>query len=135
MRTISDNSTSSLWWSLLNTAGGFFLFLKSPFRIGDFIELGGKIGSVTKKSFFGSDIETVDGKSVHLDHRYFLFEKLNNLSNQNIIRLDLSINICYSEDMGKVKTDINNFLDTQPSILKSPKPKITVVKLHQNYVE
>ena len=134
MRTIS-NTTPSIFSGLLNAAGGFFLMLKNPFKKGDFIELGGKIGSVTKKNFYSSEIKTIDGESINLEHSQFLFKKLHNLSNNNIIRLEFSVNVCYSEDMGQVKLAIHDFLDAQPSVLRSPKAKITVTKLHNNYVE
>lgn len=135
MRTTPNKNNHSILSSLLNAAGGFFLMIKNPFEKGDFIELGGKIGSVTKKSFYSSEIKTIEGENISLGHSQFLFEKLNNLSNQNIIRLELTVNVCYSENMGKVKTAVNNFLNAQSAVLKSPKLKIAVSKLHQNHVE
>ncbi|KOF02242.1 hypothetical protein OB69_13510 [Roseivirga seohaensis subsp. aquiponti] len=135
MRTITNKMKAPFLTSILNLSGGIFLKTVKPFKTGDFIEINGEIGSVTSSNWINSEIKTIDGEKVLVDNSQFIFGTLNNLSNKNIIRLDLKLNVCYSENMSDVKEAINTFLKEHTNILKSPKSRIIVTKLHENYVE
>ncbi|KYG71964.1 mechanosensitive ion channel-like protein [Roseivirga ehrenbergii] len=135
MRTISNKMKAPFLTSILNLSGGIFLKTVKPFKTGDFIEIDGEIGSVTSSNWINSEIKTIDGEKVLVDNSQFLLGTLNNLSDKNIIRLELKLNVCYSENMALVKETIYAFLKEQTSILKSPKSRIEVIKLHENSVE
>ncbi|MGW8121051.1 mechanosensitive ion channel domain-containing protein [Roseivirga echinicomitans] len=135
MRTIASKMKAPFLSSFLNLTGGFFLKMVKPFREGDFIEVDGEIGSATLINWTSSELKTIDGESIKVENSRFLLGKLHNLSDKNIIRLELSLNVCYTENMADVKQTIYNFLKGHAGILKFPRPKIVVAKLHENYVE
>ncbi|WP_339695902.1 mechanosensitive ion channel family protein [uncultured Roseivirga sp.] len=135
MRTIANKMKAPFLSSLLNLSGGIFLKTVKPFKKGDFIEINGEIGSVSSCSWSSSEIKTIDGELVKVENSQFILGTLNNLSDKNIIRLELNLNVCYSENMADVKQAIYSFLKEHSGILKSPKSKITVAKLHENHVE
>tara|TARA_R110001599_G_scaffold115567_2_gene282419 strand:+ start:12304 stop:12855 length:552 start_codon:yes stop_codon:yes gene_type:complete len=135
MKTIASKMKAPLLSSLLNLSGGIFLKTVKPFKKGDFIEVDGEIGSVTSSSWTSSEIKTVDGETIKVENAQFLLGTLNNLSDKNIIRLELKLNVCYSENMADVKQAIYDFLKGHSGILKSPLSKIAVAKLHEKHVE
>ncbi|KYG78992.1 mechanosensitive ion channel family protein [Roseivirga echinicomitans] len=135
MRTITHKMKEPFLSSLFNLSGGIFLKTLKPFKKGDFIEVNGEIGSVTSSNWTRSEIKTIDGETIEVGNAQFLLGTLNNLSDKNIIRLELKLNISYSENMTEVKQSIYDFLKGYSNILKSPKSKITVTKLHKNHVE
>lgn len=135
MRTITSKMKIPLLSPLLNLLGSILLKVSKPFKKGDFIEVGGEIGAVTSSNWTSCEIKTIDGKIIEVENSQFLFSSPNNLSDKNIIRLELRLNVCYSENMADVKQAIYDFLKGHSGILKSPKSRIAVAKLHENYVE
>lgn len=120
---------------LVNSASGVLLKVLNPFKEGDFIEIDGQLGSVANKGLRKTTITNLDGSQMVIDNSRFYSRSLHNLSTKNIIRLDLSVSICYNEDMSRAKENILVFLNENIKILKTPAPKLQVVKLKDKYVE
>ncbi|PIQ50202.1 MAG: hypothetical protein COW03_01035 [Cytophagales bacterium CG12_big_fil_rev_8_21_14_0_65_40_12] len=135
MKTI----VSKLWAPFLrpaaNFGSGLLLNLLKKFHSGDFIEIDGEIGSVISKKLTNSQIQTIDGELITIDNSAFFLGSMHNLSKQNIIRLDLKLDVSYSENMPALKGAIISFLKSQNGLLSSPKIKISVAKLKDDFVE
>jgi small conductance mechanosensitive channel len=135
MKTI----VSKLWAPFLrpaaNLGSGLLLKILKKLNSGDFIEIEGEIGSIISKKLTSSQLQTIDGELITVDNSAFFLGSMHNLSKQNIIRLDLKLDVCYSENMPKIKDAIMAFLKSQNGLLSSPKIKISVAKLKDNFVE
>jgi small-conductance mechanosensitive channel len=118
-----------------NLGSGILLNMLKKFNSGDFIEIEGEIGSVISKNLLSSQIQTIDGELISIDNSAFFLGSMHNLNKQNIIRLDLKLDVCYSENMPKIKNAIMTFLKSQNGLLSSPKIKISVAKLKDSFVE
>lgn len=130
---------SKLWAPCLrpaaNLGSGILLNILKKFNSGDFIEIEGEIGSVISKSPLSSQIQTIDGEVINVENSAFFWGSMHNLSKQNIIRLDLKLDVCYTENMPNIKNAIMAFLKSQNGLLSSPKIKISVAKLKDSFVE
>lgn len=121
--------------SVMDLAGGLFLKVLRPVKRGDLIEFQGELGSVVSQGWFTTEVMSIEGNNLTMRNSLFFGGNLHNLTAKNIIRMDITLCICYSENMTKVKEAIFNCLKSKASVLDSPKPKISVAKLHQNHIE
>ncbi len=120
---------------LVNSFSGVLLKVLSPFKKGDFIEIDGELGSVAKQGLLKTTITDLQGSKKVIDNSKFYSRSLHNLSTKNIVRLDISVSLCYNEDMSKAKESILSFLNQNTRILKTPAPKLQVSKLKERFVE
>ncbi|MCE7994500.1 MAG: mechanosensitive ion channel family protein [Roseivirga sp.] len=120
---------------LVNSFSGVLLKVLSPFKKGDFIEIDGQLGAVAKQGLLKTTITHLDGSLATIDNSKFYSSSLHNLSTKNIIRLDLTVSLCYREDMSRAKESILSFLNQNTRILKTPAPKLHVTKLKEKFVE
>lgn len=120
---------------LVNSFSGLLLKVLSPFKKGDFIEIDGQLGSVAKQGLLKTTLTHLDGSLTIIDNSKFYSTSLHNLTTKNIIRLDLSISLCYKEDVSRAKESILSFLNQNTRVLKNPAPKLQVIKLKEKFVE
>lgn len=120
---------------LINIGSGILLKIVKPFKKGDFIEINGQLGSVSKKGLKQTLITNLDGSISTIENGKFYSGNLHNLTTKNIIRLSLSVNLCYTSDMARAKESITHFLNQTPKILQNPAPKLQVVRLKEKCVE
>lgn len=135
MSSISYNIQKSLLNPLSNIGSGILLRVFKPFRIGDFIEVDGQVGSIEKSGFQKTTIKRVDGTEKKVNNTIFYKRELHNLTAKNIISLDLTIGVSYQSNMTKVKDEIMNFFTQHERLLNSPKAKIQVSKIKNDFVE
>ncbi len=100
----------ALQGGLSNIAGGLMILIFKPFKVGDYIEVSGKEGTVKSITMFYTTITTFDNKLVQLPN--------GNLSNSNITnytankkrRVDIDISVSYNSNIDKVKKVINELI-------------------------
>lgn len=108
----------ALQGGLSNIAGGLMILIFKPFKVGDYIEVSGKEGTVKSITMFYTTITTFDNKLIQLPN--------GNLSNSNITnytankkrRVDIDISVSYSSDIDKVKKVINELISKNELVLQ-----------------
>ncbi|MBO3700440.1 mechanosensitive ion channel family protein [Roseivirga sp. E12] len=135
MSTLNYNIQSSLLAPLSNIGSGILLRLLKPFSIGDFIEIDGQVGSIERSGLQKTTIKKVDGSELKVNNSIFYQRDLHNLTSKNIIALDLKIGVSYQSNMTKVKEEIMTFFTQHERLLNSPKAKIQVSKIKNDFVE
>lgn len=118
-----------------NLGSGILLNLFNPYKTGDFVEVEGQLGSVKARGFKQTVIKKIDGSEAVVNNSSFYTKDAHNLTSKNIIRLDLTLNVGYANDMSRVKEEITDFLSKNSKILSSPTPKIQVSKIKDDFVE
>ncbi|OEK02077.1 hypothetical protein BFP97_11340 [Roseivirga sp. 4D4] len=135
MSTLNYNIQSALLAPLSNIGSGILLRLLKPFSIGDFIEIDGQVGSIERSGFQRTTIKKIDGSEIKVNNSIFYQRDLHNLSSKNIIALELTIGVSYQSNMTKVKEEIMAFFTEHERLLNSPKAKIQVSKIKNDFVE
>jgi len=135
MSTLNYNIQSALLTPLSNIGSGILLRLLKPFSIGDFIEIDGQVGSIERSGFQRTTIKKVDGSEIKVDNSIFYQRDLHNLTSKNIIALELTIGVGYQSNMIEVKEEIMTFFSQNERLLNSPKAKIQVSKIKNDFVE
>ena len=113
----------ALQGSLSNVASGVILMATRPFRLGDWIEVGGHpMGEIVDFGLFYTTIRTVKQANVVIPNSALTSETIVNLTAYPNRRTDFTVSAAYGSDTAKVKRVILETLAADERILKSPPP-------------
>ena len=124
----------ALQGSLGHFASGVMILLFKPFRVGDLVELSGKVGVVEEISVFNTVLLTPDNKKVIIPNGVVTSGVIINISGQGEIRVDMTYGIGYSDDIDKARTIIQQVADSCPNIDRSKPVDIFVSELGDSSV-
>lgn len=121
--------------TLQNFAGGVMILLFKPFKVGDFVELGGYSGTVKGIHIFNTDLRTPDNKIIIIPNNEISGSSMINYSIEETRRVDITVGVSYNENIKSVKETIRELIDQEERILKDPEPFIGVSGLGDNSVD
>ncbi len=124
----------SLQGSLSNLAGGVLILIFKPFQVGDLIEAQGYKGRVRKIQIFSTQLTTLDNKRVIIPNGNLSNDSIKNYSAEDNIRVDLSIGIGYGESIDKARQIIQEILNSNSKVSKTPETFIGVEELGDSAV-
>ena len=120
--------------TLQNFAGGVMLLIFKPFRVGDFIEAQGFMGTVSEIQIFNTILKTPDNKTIIIPNGGLSTGPMTNFSTEKTRRVDFSFGIGYGDDIDKAKSVLEGILAEDARILKDPEPFIAVGELADSSV-
>ena len=120
--------------TLQNFAGGVIILLFKPFKVDDLIETDSYIGTVTAISIFNTHLLTPDNITVIIPNGGLSTGALKNYTTDPKRRAEWTIGISYGEDVSKARKVIEEILDKDPRILKTPAPFVGVEALADSSV-
>ena len=106
--------------TLSNFAGGVMVLLFKPYKVGDFIEAQGYMGTVKQIQIFNTIIRTNDAQTVIIPNGTLSTGMLKNYSTEPYRRVDLDFQFVYGTDLNKVKEAIQEIQKRNPLILQAP---------------
>lgn len=124
----------ALQGSLSNFASGVLIILLRPFKSGDYVEAGGKAGTIIKIEIFSTEMRTPDNKVIVMPNSKIMSDAIINYSREATRRIDLVIGVSYSADLRKAKEVLKAVLDNEPRILKDPAYNVSVSELADSSV-
>ena len=81
--------------SLSNLASAVVLLTTHPFKVGDFIEVGGKSGTVRQIGVFHTQIATPDNQLVYLPNSQITSAQITNVTGSELRRIELTVQASY----------------------------------------
>ncbi len=124
----------ALQGSLANFAAGVILIIFKPFKIGDFIEAGGAMGTVSEIQIFNTILNTFDNRRMIIPNSKVTGDNITNFSAVKNRRVDLVFGISYGDDIKKAKDALAKVLSRQEKVLREPAPVIAVSALADSSV-
>lgn len=121
--------------SLSNFAAGVMLILFKPFKVGDVIDTGGKIGKVQEIQIFNTLLRTGDNQEVIIPNSQVFGGSITNITACTTRRIDLVIGIGYNDDIKKARMLLETIIANDPAILKDPAPTIMVLELGESSID
>lgn len=121
--------------TLQNFAGGVMILLFKPFKVGDFIDAQGYMGSVKEIQIFVTILNTPDNKTVIIPNGPLATSSLVNFSKQPTRRVDWTFGIGYGDDVDKTYEVLRRLLSDDERILADPEPFIAVKELGDSSVD
>jgi small conductance mechanosensitive channel len=121
--------------SLSNLASGIMILLNQPFKIGDFVEISGTMGSVKSMNLMATELATPDNKKITIPNSSVWGNTITNFSANDTRRVDMIFGIGYGDDIQKAKDIITEVLKNNDKVLPEPEPLIEVKSLSDSSVD
>ena len=120
--------------SLSNFAAGFMLMIFRPFKLGDFVEVGGCSGTVVEIGIFSTNLTTGDNIRIVIPNAAIYGSVISNYSFHSTRRIDLVVGISYTDDIGTAMEILRRVLSQHERILADPAPLVAVSELADSSV-
>lgn len=124
----------SLQGSLSNFAGGVLIIMFKPFKVGDFIEAQGVMGTVKQIQIFVTQLSTVDNQVIFVPNGVLSNGTIINYTYATTRRADLTIGISYSSNIKRAKEIAQEVMEKHPMVLKDPAPIVLVKDLAESSI-
>jgi small conductance mechanosensitive channel len=124
----------ALQGSLSNLAAGILLLLFRPFRIGDFIEAAGIMGTVKEIHLFNTILATPDNVKIVVPNGKVYGDTIKNYSANDTRRLDLVVGISYESSIPLAMETARGIADGDERVLADPEPMVVVTELADSSV-
>lgn len=115
-----------------NYVAGILIMFKSPFKIGDLINIKNQTGKVDSIDFQATTLRTADQKHVTIYNSDVMTQSITNYSTSNIRRIDIDLTLGYGSDNLLAFKTFDRIVSAHPSVLKKPAHKIVFKKFSSN---
>ena len=105
---------------LTNFFSGIMLLINKPFKEGEFVELGDKVGTVKNIGFFNTVLNTPDNISIAIPNGDLTSAAVKNYSREQNRRVDLTFSASYDASTEAVKKAIEEAIAMDSRILPDP---------------
>lgn len=105
---------------LSSVANGIMLVTTRPFKVNDFVDIGGITGTVQEVTMMHTIINTADNQHVFIPNSTVYSSRIMNYSANDIRRLVLEFGVDYSCDFDQVMGIIRSAIEAHPAVLKNP---------------
>ena len=124
----------ALQGSLSNFAAGVLIVMFRPYKVGDWIEGGGVSGAVEEVQILTTVLKTGDNKRVIIPNSQIMGTTITNYSANDTRRVDLVVGVSYSDDLDKVRKELQDLVAADDRILDDPAVTIAVSELADSSV-
>lgn len=121
--------------TLSNVGAAVLIIFFRPFKVGDFIETSGVMGTVKTINLFSTTLTTVDNRSIIIPNGTLISGNIINYTGNDKRRIDMVFDIDYKDDLRLAKEVIMEVLKANPKVLSEPAPVVAVGALAQNSVQ
>jgi len=125
----------ALQGTLSNLAAGVMLLGFRPFKIGDFVEVGGHSGTVKAITLFTTEIATSDNIQITIPNRDIWASSIRNYSYYDRRRCDIVIGVSYDTNLKKAETALRKVINADDRALQDPEPFVKVTNLGDSSVD
>ena len=124
----------ALQGSLANFAAGVLMMVFKPFKIGDFVEIAGTLGTVKDIQIFNTILASPDNVKVIVPNAKATSDNIRNYTANGTRRVDMVIGIGYDDDLKKAQDVIQQVIAGDDRVLQDPAPVIAVSELGDSSV-
>jgi small conductance mechanosensitive channel len=125
----------ALQGSLANFAAGILMIIFKPFKVGDFIDAAGTMGTVEEIEIFTTNMRTPDNKLIIVPNNQITNGIITNFSAKETRRVDLVVGVSYGDDLNKVKAVLEDILTKDERVLDEPAPTVAVLQLGESSID
>ncbi|WP_306118366.1 MULTISPECIES: mechanosensitive ion channel domain-containing protein [unclassified Roseitalea] len=125
----------ALQGTLSDLAAGFMLTLFRPYRLGQYVDIGGTAGTVKDLNLFVTELATPDNVQIIIPNGQAWGSVITNYSAHDTRRVDLQFGIDYGDDADKAVAIIAELARADPRIHDEPEPWVRVTGLGESSVD
>ena len=124
----------ALQGTLGHFASGILILLSRPIRVGDFVEVDGKQGTVKEIKIFQTILETLQGNTIYVPNGNVISNAITNVTEKPTRRIDFDFGISYDDDIRLARKIILDEANSDSRILQDPPVVAPVVSLGDSSV-
>ena len=124
----------ALQGALSNVAASVMILILRPYRVGDVVEINGKIGTVKRLDLFMTELSDPDNLDIFMPNGKVFGEMIINYSSPADRRMELTFSVDYDHDLDRATALLLECAEADPRILKKPAPWAKVTALDQHAV-
>jgi small conductance mechanosensitive channel len=124
----------ALQGSLSNFASGVLIILFRPFKVGDFVEAGGVMGTIDEIGILVTNMHSPDNKGIVVPNSQIMGGTITNFNAHETRRCDMVFGISYQDDIDKAKAILLQIIEADARCLKEPAPQVAVSELADSSV-
>jgi len=117
-----------------NFAAGVMLLTFRPFKIGDFVDVGGTAGTVKEVGIFTCTLSTPDNVRILVPNSGIFGHTITNYSANDTRRVDLVVGVGYEDDLGTAVRTCMDVVTADARVLADPAPVVAVSELGDSSV-
>jgi small conductance mechanosensitive channel len=119
-------------WSglLANFAAGVFLLILRPFKVEDFIQAGGVMGTVKDIGLFVTTINTLDNVRTIVGNNKIFSDNIQNFTTNPYRRVDLKTQLNHSVDHDAAVRLLKERLAKIPNVSSTPEPDVEILEFN-----
>ncbi len=116
-------------WSglLANFAGGVFLVILQPFKVGDFVTVAGITGTVEEIGLFATTLNTPDNVRTLVGNGKVFGDTIQNFSANPYRRVELTAQLAHGVDPQAAVALLKPALAQVPNVLAAPAPDVEII--------
>jgi small conductance mechanosensitive channel len=116
------------WSGLLsNFAGGVFLVILQPFKVGDFITAAGVTGTVEEIGLFATTLNTADNVKTIVGNGKIFGDTIQNFSANPYRRVELTAQLAHAVDPQAAIAMLKPLLARVPNVMAAPAPDVEIL--------
>ena len=124
----------ALQGTLSNVAAGVMLLMFRPFKIGDYVEVGGVSGTVGAITLFVTEMDSPDNIHIVVPNSQVWGAAVKNYSHNPTRRCDIAVGIAYEDDIGMAIAAITSVIEADDRAFTDPAPLVAVTDLGDSSV-
>lgn len=124
----------ALQGTLSNVAAGVMILMLRPFKVGDFVEAGGKAGTIKEVGLFGTELATPDNVFISVPNSAIISGAISNYNRHDTRRIDIVVGIGYGADIDKAFEVLGKLANSDARVLKDPAIHLSVRELADSSV-
>ena len=125
----------ALQGTLSDLAAGFMLILFRPYKLGQYVDIGGTSGTVKDLNLFVTELVTPDNVQIIIPNGQAWGAIITNYSAHDTRRVDLVFGIDYGDDSDKAMQIILDVAKSDSRLLSDPEPWVRVTNLGDSSVD
>lgn len=119
------------WSGMLgNFAAGAFMLVLRPFKVGDFVQIGGIVGTVSELGLFGTTIVTPDNVLTLVGNSKVFGDTVMNFSARPARRVERTAQLAGGVDVNDAMARFRAAVVQIPNVAASPAPEISVLDMN-----
>lgn len=119
------------WGGLLsNLAAGAFLIVLKPFKVGDFVTVGGITGTVKEIGLFATAVNSPDNVFTIIGNAKIFGDTIQNYSTNPYRRVELKCQLAGSADHVAAMLLLRTRMDKLSNVVKTPAPEVEILEFN-----
>ena len=125
----------ALQGNLANFASGVMLLLFRPFTVGDYIEGGGKTGTVEEIGLFATKMTTPENHRVIVPNGSITTNPITNYTTLGTRRATITVGVAYGSDIDQVQNLLLEAARSVDEVLDDPEPAVVFTSFGANSLD